>query len=162
MAVHILSRNGFINTLFGDITLFPDCKTIPFEKQRDMSYRQKIPFTISKHHFAIIQMLECCFCGKKSSNTNTNCVDTIYPSQGYTETNCISLCRTCVSFRSGIDVNEFIYKLLLSCNKICSFSTFSLLSNSFININKNKVQNALKTKIIITQQKTKYIPPHMR
>jgi hypothetical protein len=140
---HILSYNIFLPYLSGDSSLFPDHYPITYEIQKDSAQKHKIIFTISEAHFNAIQMLDCLFCGKKSANQNINCIDTLYPNLGFTKTNCIPLCKTCLMMRRGMDINEFFYKLLLTQQQNVSIDIFNSIMKSFLSTSQTKINKAL-------------------
>lgn len=140
---HILSHNIFLPYLSGDLSLFPDHYPITYEIQKNIAHKRNITFTISESDFNTIHMLDCLFCGKKSANQNINCIDTLYPNLGFTKTNCIPLCNTCLMLRRGTDINEFFYKLLLTHQQNISIAMFNMIMKSFLLTNQAKIKKAL-------------------
>jgi len=90
---------------------FPDAKCVSYASYRNRAEKKELEFSITKDDYNTIIQQDCYLCGKKSTDTNTNGIDRVDNTIGYTLENCKACCKECNHMKNQYTLEELIAKI---------------------------------------------------
>jgi hypothetical protein len=105
--------HSFLNN--ADITrhpeCFPDAKCVSYASYRSRAEKKDLEFSITHDDYKSIIQQDCYLCGKKSTETNTNGVDRVDNTIGYTIENCKACCKECNHMKNNYALDTLKEKI---------------------------------------------------
>ena len=89
---------------------FPDAKCVSYASYRSRAEKKELEFAITNDNYKSIILQDCYLCGKKSTNTNTNGIDRVDNTIGYTIENCKACCKECNHMKNNFGLEELLCK----------------------------------------------------
>ena len=90
---------------------FPDAKCVSYASYRSRAEKKELEFSITNDEYKSIILQDCYLCGKKSTDTNTNGVDRVDNTVGYTTENCKACCKECNHMKNNFVLDVLIDKI---------------------------------------------------
>jgi hypothetical protein len=106
--IHSFSKNQEIQT---HPECFPDAKCVSYASYRSRAEKKELEFAITHDDYKSIILQDCYLCGKKSTETNTNGVDRVDNTVGYTIDNCKACCKECNHMKNNHILDAFTEKI---------------------------------------------------
>lgn len=96
---------------------FPDAKCVSYASYRSRAEKKELEFAITHDDYKSIIMQDCYLCGKESTETNTNGIDRVDNTVGYTVENCKACCKECNHMKNNHILDVFTEKIERINNK---------------------------------------------
>jgi hypothetical protein len=90
---------------------FPDAKCVSYASYRSRAEKKELEFAITHDDYKSIILADCYLCGKQSTDANTNGVDRVDNSAGYTVENCKACCKECNHMKNQFALSTLTEKI---------------------------------------------------
>jgi hypothetical protein len=90
---------------------FPDAKCVSYASYRSRAEKKELEFAITHDDYKSIIQQPCYLCGKESTETNTNGIDRVDNTVGYTVENCKACCKECNHMKNNHILDVFTEKI---------------------------------------------------
>jgi hypothetical protein len=90
---------------------FPDAKCVSYASYRSRAEKKELEFAITNDNYKYIILQDCYLCGKKSTDTNTNGIDRVDNTIGYTIANCKACCKECNHMKNQYPLDSLLEKI---------------------------------------------------
>ena len=90
---------------------FPDAKCVSYASYRSRALKKELEFALSKDDYKTITEQDCYLCGKKTTETNTNGIDRVDNTVGYTVANCKACCKECNHMKNNYGLDDLFSKI---------------------------------------------------
>jgi hypothetical protein len=90
---------------------FPDAKCVSYSSYRSRAEKKELEFAITNADYKSIILQDCYLCGKKSTDTNTNGIDRVDNTIGYTIANCKACCKECNHMKNQYPLDSLLEKI---------------------------------------------------
>jgi hypothetical protein len=83
---------------------------VSYASYRSRAEKKELEFAITNDNYKSIILQDCYLCGKKSTETNTNGIDRVDNTIGYTVDNCKACCKECNHMKNNFGLEELLCK----------------------------------------------------
>ena len=90
---------------------FPDAKCVSYASYRSRAEKKDLEFAITNDDYKSIILQDCYLCGKKSTDSNTNGIDRVDNTVGYTAENCKACCKECNHMKNQFALDKLLEKI---------------------------------------------------
>ena len=102
-------KNGSTDHRFPEC--FPDAKCVSYASYKSRAEKKDLEFAITNADYKSIIQEDCYLCGKQTTETNTNGVDRVDNTVGYTVANCKACCKECNHMKNNYGLDELFAKI---------------------------------------------------
>jgi hypothetical protein len=90
---------------------FPDAKCVSYASYRSRAEKKELEFALSKDDYKTITTQDCYLCGKETTDTNTNGIDRVDNTIGYTFENSKACCKECNHMKNQYPLDSLLEKI---------------------------------------------------
>jgi hypothetical protein len=90
---------------------FPDAKCVSYASYRSRAEKKDLEFAITNDDYRTIIKQDCYLCGKKTTDSNTNGIDRVDNTVGYTIENCKACCKECDHMKNQFGLDTLTEKI---------------------------------------------------